>query len=144
MEGKLLMSYDLTRIRNPRCILLYAMAPPGLSAPEANQAINKLIADENLPLALFHDHFIGEPGGIVIFYAEDDSQRKALMEQRHLEGWKVELRPLIFSFSPAALDEQIGFTLQAYRDVSWDELQKDQRPSYGDPGREAESAEEDV
>lgn len=138
------MSFDLTRIRNPRCILLYAMAPPGLSAPEANQAINNLVADKSLPLALFHDHFIGEPGGIAIFYTENEAQRRALMEQGYLEGWKVELRPLIFSFSPAALDEQIDFTLRAYRDASWAVLRSEQRPSYGDPRREAESAEEDV
>ncbi|MFP3854267.1 MAG: hypothetical protein ACLFWD_08245 [Anaerolineales bacterium] len=137
------MSFNLTRLRNPKCILLYAIAPPELSAPEANQAINNLVADKSLPLALFHDHFIGEPGGIAIFYAEDDAQRQALMEQQHLPGWKVELRPLIFSFSPAALDEQIDFTLRAYRDASWDDLRSEQRPSYGDPRREAQTAEED-
>jgi len=50
---------------------------------------------------------------------------------------------LIFSFSPAAFDEQIAFPLKAYRGVDWGRLQKEQRPSYGNPGIEAETAEED-
>ena len=138
------MGIDVTRLKKARCILLYALAPPDLPASRANAAFNALIADSNLPLAIFHDHFIGEPGGIAIFYAEDSDQRAALFHQIHLPGWRVELRPLIFSFSPAALDEQTKFTLGRYRDVDWEVLRNDSRPHYGDPSREAETAEEDI
>ena len=52
--------------------------------------------------------------------------------------------PLIFSRSPSVFDEQIAFTLRAYRGANWETLQKEQRPSFGNPGREAETAEEET
>jgi hypothetical protein len=55
----------------------------------------------------------------------------------------VDIQPLIFSHSPSAFDEQIAFTLQAYRGVDWELLQKDKRPAYGNPSREAETAQEE-
>jgi hypothetical protein len=55
----------------------------------------------------------------------------------------VEVQPLIFSHSPSAFDEQVSFTLRAYRGVDWETLQKERRPSYGNPSREAETAEEE-
>jgi hypothetical protein len=60
-----------------------------------------------------------------------------------LEGWHVEYRPMVFSHSPAAFDEQVAFTLKAYRDTNWERLQQEKRPSYGDPAREAETAAEE-
>ncbi|HLA97772.1 MAG TPA: hypothetical protein VJL34_04920 [Anaerolineales bacterium] len=138
------MSYDLTRIRKPRCILLYALSPDELSAAEANRAFNEFIGDRNLPLVLFHDHFIGSPGGIAIFFTGNSRDREALVDHDHLHGWKIELRPLIFSYNPAAFDEQIAFTLRAYRGREWEQLRAEHRPSYGDPGREVEIGQEDL
>ena len=54
------------------------------------------------------------------------------------------MHPLIFSYSPAAFDEQIAFTLQAYSEQDWEALQKENRPVYGDPRKEADTATEDV
>jgi hypothetical protein len=65
------------------------------------------------------------------------------LAHKYLEGWQVEIRPLIFSHSPAAFDEQIAFTLRAYRGVSWDVLKRAARPAYGNPNREAETAQEE-
>jgi hypothetical protein len=132
------------RIKKPRCFLVYALAPHGLGAAEANHLFNEFIADPGLPLALFHDHFIGQPGGLAIFYVETLPERDALLAQKYLDGWRIEYQPLIFSYSPAAFDEQIAFTLRAYRDDDWERLQKEQRPSYGRPSLEAETAQEDT
>jgi hypothetical protein len=137
------MNEHAKRIRKPRCFLLYAIAPGEMPAAEANRTLNGFIADPRLPLAIFHDHFIGEPGGIVIFYVETTEERDALLSQTYLDGWRVEIQPLIFSHSPSAFDEQIAFTLRAYRGVSWETLQKEQRPAFGNTSREAETAEED-
>jgi hypothetical protein len=131
------------RISKPRCFLLYAIAPGGLPASEANRILNAFIGDPALPLAIFHDHFIGQSGGLVIFYVETTAERDALLAQTYLEGWNVEIQPLIFSHSPSAFDEQIAFTLRAYRGMNWEALQKEQRPSFGNPSREAETAQED-
>lgn len=137
------MNERAKRIQKPRCFLLYGLAPSGLPAAEANRILNTFIGDPALPLAIFHDHFIGQPGGVVLFYVETTEERDALLAQKHLEGWHVEIQPLIFSHSPAAFDEQIAFTLRAYRGVSWGTLQKEKRPSYGNPSREAETAQEE-
>ncbi len=136
------MNEHIKRIRKPRCFLLYALAPGHLSAAEANHILNDFVGGPGLPLAIFHDHFIGQPGGMVIFYVDTSEKRDALLAQKYLDGWQVELQPLIFSHSPSAFDAQIEFTLRAYRGVDWEVLQKEQRPSYGNPNHEAETAEE--
>ncbi len=137
------MNEHAKRIQKPRCFLVYALAPRELSAREANRIFNEFIGDKSLPLAIFHDHFIGEPGGIAIFYVESTEQRDTLLAQKHLEGWHVQYQPLIFSYSPSAFDEQTAFTLKAYRNTDWETLQKEKRPSYGNPAREAETAQEE-
>ncbi len=137
------MNEHAKRIRKPRCFLLYALAPSELPAAEANRILNAFIGDPGLPMAIFHDHFIGQPGGIVIFYVETAEERDALLAQTHLDGWRVEIQPLIFSHSPSAFDEQTAFTLRAYRRVNWETLQKEQRPAYGNANREAETADEE-
>jgi hypothetical protein len=137
------MNEQAKRIQKPRCFLLYALAPNGLPAAEANRVLNAFIGDRGLPLAIFHDHFIGQPGGIVLFYVANSEERDALLSQTYLDGWHVEIQPLIFSHSPSAFDAQIAFTLGAYRGVDWEILQKEERPSYGNPIHEAETAEEE-
>ena len=135
---------DISRLRQPRCFLVYALAPEDWSASEANQAFNDFVGDADLPLVLFHDHFIGRPGGLAVFYAETEDERNALANAAHLSDWRLEIRPLIYSRSPAAFDEQIRFTLRAYRGQSWQKLRDEERPTYGDPRREVETAEEDI
>jgi hypothetical protein len=137
------MNEHAKRIQRPRCFLLYALAPQGMPAAEANRILNLFIGDPTLPLALFHDHFIGQPGGVVIFYVGTAQERDALLNQNDLDGWHVEIQPLIFSHSPSAFDEQIAFTLRAYRGVDWERLQRERRPAFGNPNREAETAEEE-
>ena len=129
--------------KKSRCFLVYALAPDGTSAREANRIFNEFIGDRTLPLAIFHDHFIGEKGGVAIFFVESPEDQERLRTSERLAGWRVEIRPLIFSRSPAAFDEQIAFTLNAYRDNDWELLQRENRPNYGDPRREAETAMED-
>jgi hypothetical protein len=125
------MGDELRRIRKPHCFLLYALAPEGLSAAQANRDFNRFLADRRLPLVLFHDHFIAHPGGVAIFYVEHPGQQEALLESTHLEGWRVAYHALIYADSPAAFDEQIAFTLRAYRSLDWEALQREDRPGYG-------------
>jgi len=136
------MNEHAKRIQKPRCFLVYALAPEGLPATEANRVFNEFIGDRNLPPAIYHDHFIGQPGGVAIFFVENAKERDALLDQKYLEGWQVDFQPLIFSYSPSAFDEQTAFTLKAYRGMDWEDLQKEKRPSYGDPRQEAETAQE--
>ena len=137
------MNEQAKRIQKPRCFLVYALAPENLSAAEANHVFNDFIGDRNLPLVIYHDHFIGRPGGVAIFYVDRPEAQNALLNQKHLQGWQVDVQPLVFSYSPSAFDEQTAFTLETYRGLNWEELQKEKRPSYGDPRREAETAKEE-
>ena len=138
------MSDPVSQLRRPRCLVVYATAPENMAPVLANRIFNAFVADTAMPLAVFHDHFIGRPGGIAIFFTETSEQRKALLHQSHLQDWQVDMSPLVFSYSPAAFDEQIAFTLSAYRGLDWEQLQRDRRPRYGRASREAETAQEDV
>ena len=132
------------RTRKPRCYMIYAMAPEGIKPAEANRMINEMVDDDALPLALWHDHFIGDKGGTIIYYVQNQSELDALFDNDHLDGWRVDYRPLIFSFSPGAFDAQTAYTLKAYGNEDWDALRNQKRPDY--EGRnlseEANSAEE--
>ena len=130
----------LDRIRKPRCFLLYALAPNNLPAAEANHILNATLGDPSLPLAISHDHFIGQAGGFVIFFVETQTEREALLRQNYLQGWHVELQPLIYSRNPAAMDEQIAYTLRAHAEMDWDTVRHIERPSYGNPNWEAQTA----
>jgi hypothetical protein len=133
---------NLPKIQKPRCFLVYALAPKGLAAPKANELFNAYVADHKRGLALFHDHFIGQHGSVALFFVETEVEREALKDVGELENWHVAIHPLVFSYSPAAFDEQIAFTLKNYRDEDWETLQRDKRPSYGNPRQEAETAAE--
>jgi len=124
--------------------MVYALAPQGMSASNANSTINAMIGDAGLPLALWHDHFLGGPGGCVVFHVENQQQQQALFENTYLTDWKVDYRPMVFSFSPSAFDAQIGYTVKAYSNGDWTELREQSRPDYGgrDVQAEAESAQE--
>jgi hypothetical protein len=137
--GKDVMNSNV-RTRQARCFLVYALAPDRLSAAKANNLFNQFVADGSLPLTLFHDHFIGKVGGLAIFYVSSEEERDALLKNQILADWDVQFHPLIFSRSPSAFDEQIAFTLKTYRGENWELLQKEVRPSYGNPGLEADTA----
>ncbi|AFZ66450.1 hypothetical protein [Deinococcus peraridilitoris] len=129
--------------KKARCYMVHAFAPVGVSARDANNAINALSGDTALPLALWHDHFIGKPGGAVVFYVETPEQQQALFNNAHLSGWDVSYMPLTFSYSPSAFDAQTQFTLEHYRGQDWSSLRQAERPGYGrNPSLEAETGEE--
>lgn len=135
---------NIVPTRKARCYLVYALAPKSIKAKEANRVINEMTGDENLPLALWHDHFIGGAGGSIIFYVETPEQQEALFANQHLKGWQVDYRPLVFSFSPSAFDAQVGFTLERYRDTDWQVLREQERPDYSERhlNEEAETGQE--
>jgi hypothetical protein len=114
---------------------VYALAPETLPASEANRLFNALIADQGLPLTVFHDHFVGRPGAFAILYVRSPAEREALLGHKHLAGWRVEIHPLVFSHSPAGFEDQINFTLRAYRGLDWELLQRETMPeASGGPG----------
>jgi rhodanese-related sulfurtransferase len=105
-----------------RCYLVYALAPSGTSAREANDLLNEYVADHSRGLAVWHDHFVGEHGGAVVLDVRDDDEQAQLDEPGPLEGWRISRHPLTFSLTAVGFAAQTSFTLEGYRDVSLDEL----------------------
>jgi len=105
-----------------RCYLLYALAPPGTSAREANDLLNEYVADESRGLAVWHDHFIGDHGGAVVLDVRDEAEEARLAEPGPLDGWRMSAHPLTFSLTAVGFAAQTSFTLEGYREVSLDEL----------------------
>ena len=105
-----------------RCHLVYALAPAGVSAREANELLNEYVADRSRGLAVWHDHFVGEHGGAVVLDVRDDDEEARLAEPGPLEGWQLSVHPLTFSLSAVGFSAQTSLTLEGYRDVTLQEL----------------------
>ena len=105
-----------------RCYLVYALAPDGTSAREANDRLNEYVADARRGLAVWHDHFIGEHGGAIVLDVRSDEEEALLDEPGPLAGWRLSVHPLTFSLSALGFSAQTSFTLEQYRGVSLDEL----------------------
>jgi len=104
------------------CVLVYAVAPEGTTAREANDRLNEYVADQRRGLAVWHDHFVGVHGGAVVLDVRSDQEQALLDDPGPLAGWQLSVHPLTFSLSAVGFAAQTSFTLERYRDVSLDEL----------------------
>jgi hypothetical protein len=109
-----------------RCHLVYALAPAGVSARKANELLNEYVADRSRGLAVWHDHFVGEHGGVVVLDTHDDDEEAQLGDPGPLEGWQLGVHPLTFSLSAVGFSAQMSLTLEQYRDVSLEQLAADE------------------
>lgn len=105
-----------------RCYLVYALAPAGTSAREANDGLNEYVADARRGLAAWHDHFVGSHGGAVVLDVRTDEEEALLRVPGPLEGWELSIHPLTFSLSAVGFSAQTSFTLEQYRCVTLEEL----------------------
>jgi hypothetical protein len=105
-----------------RCFLVYALAPEGTTAREANDRLNEYVADERRGLSVWHDHFVGTHGGAVVLDVRSEEEQALLAEPGPLAGWAISVHPLTFSLSAVGFAAQTSFTLESYRGVSLDEL----------------------
>src|SRR5919198_4093610 len=93
-----------------RCHLVYALAPTGVSAREANELLNEYLADKSRGLAVWHDHFIGEHGGVVVFDVRNEQEEGRLRDPGPLDGWEIASHPLTFALTAVGFSAQIEFT----------------------------------
>src|SRR5437762_6016701 len=110
------------RAVSSRCHFVYTLAPAGLSAREANDLLNEYVADESRGLVVWHDHFVGTHGGVVVLDVRDEMEEARLADPGPLEGWELSVHPLTFSLSAIGFSAQTSFTLEQYRGVSLEEL----------------------
>lgn len=113
---------------NERCYLVYALAPEGVNARQANELLNDYIGDRSRGLVVYHDHFIGRHGGIAVFEVSSEDQKAKLDDPGQLAGWHIESLPLTFSLTAVGFVAQVDFTLRAYRDVELGTLIEAEEP----------------
>jgi hypothetical protein len=112
-----------------RCYLVYALAPEGMSARDANELLNEYIGENGRGLIVSHDHFIGRPhGGFAVFEVRSEEEESRLAEPGPLEGWKLTTRPLTFSLTAVGFVAQADFTLRNYGGTSLTELEEAEQP----------------
>ena len=108
--------------RSARCYLVYALAPSGTNAREANELLNEYVADARRGLAVWHDHFLGTHGGAVVLDVRNDEEHALLTDAGPLAGWELSVHPLTFALTAVGFAAQTSFTLENYRGVSLEEL----------------------
>jgi hypothetical protein len=119
----------MTEKTTRRCYLVYAVAPEGTSARDANDRLNQYIEDEDRGLVVFHDHFTGGVhGGIAVFDVGDEAQRARLDDPGPLTGWTLGVHGLTFALTAVGFAEQLELTLDGYRHVTLDELRAREQP----------------
>lgn len=111
-----------------RCYLVYALAPEGVGAREANDRLNEYIGDSSRGVVVYHDHFIGRHGGVAVFDVRTDAELDRLGDPGPLAGWRLESYPLTFSLTAVGFAAQVDFTLRAYRETTLDELRAAEQP----------------
>jgi hypothetical protein len=111
---------------NERCFLVYALAPEGMAAREANDRLNDYVADRRRGLAVWHDHFVGRHGGAVVLDVRSEEGLALLDDPGPLAGWQLSVHPLTFSLSAVGFSAQTSFTLEQYRGVTAAQLAADE------------------
>jgi hypothetical protein len=112
-----------------RCFLVYAVAPEGMSAADANDLLNRYIGEPGRGQIVTHDHFIGKPhGGFAVFEVSTDEEQAKLSDPGLLEGWQLTSRPLTFSLTAVGFVAQADFTLRNYGGTSLAELEASEEP----------------
>jgi hypothetical protein len=108
---------------NGRCYVVYAVAPPEVSARGANSALNAYIEDRRRGVVVFHDHFTGSPhGGFAVFDVRTQDELALLDDPGPLTGWELRVHALTFSLSAVGFVEQAQFTVREYAKTSFDDL----------------------
>jgi hypothetical protein len=112
-----------------RCFLVYAVAPDGMSARDANDRLNRYIGQSGRGLIVSHDHFIGKPhGGFAVFEVRTEAEEAKLADPGPLAGWEVTSRPLTFSLTAVGFVAQADFTLRNYGGTSLADLEDAEEP----------------
>jgi hypothetical protein len=111
-----------------RCHLVYALAPEGVNARDANELLNDYIGDRSRGIVVYHDHFVGRHGGVAVFEVRSEDEEARLGDPGPLQGWRIETHPLTFSLTGIGFVGQVEFTLRNYAGTTLDELEAAERP----------------
>jgi hypothetical protein len=117
---------ELSRGRQ-RCYLVYALAPDGVTAREANDRLNDYISDRGRGFVVFHDHFTGKPhGGVAVFDIRDDEAHARLADPGPLEGWRIAVHALTFALAATGFAAQMELTAEGYGGKTLEQLGREE------------------
>ena len=112
-----------------RCYVVYALAPAGVSAREANDGLNEYVADGRRGVLVFHDHFTGKPhGGVAVFDIRDGTAYELLGDPGPLEGWEVRVHALVYALTATGFAELVDFNLEHYAGTTLEKLREVEEP----------------
>jgi hypothetical protein len=112
-----------------RCYAVYALAPDGVSAREANDLLNEYVADRRRGVLVFHDHFTGKPhGGLAVFDVRDGAAYELLDDAGPLEGWELRVHPFVYALAATGFAELVDFNLEHYAGTTLEELREAEEP----------------
>jgi hypothetical protein len=110
-----------------RCYLVYAVAPDGVSARQANDRLNEYISDRRRGFVVFHDHFTGKPhGGFAVFDVRDAQAFELLGDHGPLTGWNLAVHALTFSLAVTGFAAQMELTAEGYGGKTLDQLRREE------------------
>lgn len=118
----------IVSVMNERCYLVYALAPAGMSARDANDRFNDYVADERRGICVFHDHFVGEHGGVAVFDVRSDAELAAVRDPGPLAGWHMVVHGLTFALTAVGFAAQTEFTLDQYAGTTLEALRAAEAP----------------
>jgi hypothetical protein len=110
-----------------RCHLVYALAPEGVTARQANDLLNDYVSDRRRGIAVFHDHFTGKPhGGIAVWDVRSEEEAALLDDPGPLEGWDVRTHALMYALASSGFAALIDVNLERYAGTSLARLQAEE------------------
>jgi hypothetical protein len=110
-----------------RCHLVYALAPDGVTAREANDLLNDYVAEPRRGVAVFHDHFAAKPhGGVAVWQVRDEDQEALLADPGPLAGWALHSHPLVYALTATGFAALVDFSLERYAGTTLAKLAADE------------------
>jgi hypothetical protein len=106
---------------------VYAVAPEGVGARQANDRFNDYISDRGRGFVVFHDHFTGKPhGGVAVFDVRDAEAYARLSDAGPLEGWEVAVHALTFALAATGFAAQMELTAEGYGGKTLEQLRREE------------------
>jgi hypothetical protein len=110
-----------------RCHLVYALAPDGVAAREANDLLNAYVEDRRRGLAVFHDHFTGGPhGGVAVWEVRTEEEEALLADPGPLAGWSLQSHALVYALTARGFAALVDFSLERYAGTNLAQLEAEE------------------
>jgi hypothetical protein len=110
-----------------RCYLVYAVAPEGVTARQANELFNQYVENRRRGFVVYHDHFTGKPhGGVAVFDVRDREAHDLLDDPGPLKRWELNIHALTFSMAATGFAAQMALTAEAYGGKTLEQLRAEE------------------